>query len=288
MKRNLIFSIDPTYGNKTVKAFLLNECHLSNSGIKRLKSSEDGILLNGKRVYVTEILKAGDSLEIRLPERKESNIAPVKGDLEILYEDEDILAVDKPPYLPVHPSKGHVNDSLANLVVAYLNENGDDGVFRCVTRLDKNTSGVVLLAKNSLSHDRLRKQLVSHKFLKIYHAIVHGETEKSGTISYPIIRPDAATIRRIVSNDGLPAVTHYKTLKTINGISYVEIIPETGRTHQIRVHMAYINHPLCGDFLYGDENDGYERQMLHAYSISFSHPVKDIPITVTSIHDIWP
>ncbi|MBQ6052504.1 MAG: RluA family pseudouridine synthase [Clostridia bacterium] len=287
MKRTFTFLINSASNGKTVKSFLQNGIQLSNSEIKRLKYSEDGFLLNGNRVFVTAIIHDGDTLSINLSDNKKAAINPVKGDLEILFEDNDLMVVDKPPFMPVHPSKGHVDDSLANIVISYLADNNDNPVFRCVTRLDRNTSGVVLLAKNSFSHDRLRKQLIEHKIIKIYHAIVHGETDREGTVSAPIIRPDTATIKREVSPDGIYAVTNYKTIKTENDISFVEIYPETGRTHQIRVHMAYIDHPLCGDFLYGDENDGYKRHMLHAYEISFTHPVTGEELTVRSKHDIW-
>ena len=287
MKRTLTFVINSEYDKKTVKSYLINKVQLSNSEIKRLKNLSNGILLNGKRVYVSEILRDGDILAINLSDSKNVAIKPVKGILEILYEDDDLMVVDKPPFMPVHPSKGHPDDSLANIVVSYLSEHNDNPVFRCVTRLDRNTSGVVLLAKNSLSHDRLRKQLLEHKIIKKYHAIVHGITDPSGTVSAPIIRPDSATIKREVNPEGTPAVTHYKTVKSENNISFLEIYPETGRTHQIRVHMAYINHPLCGDYLYGEENDGYDRHMLHSFFISFAHPITGEEISIQSKHDIW-
>lgn len=283
MKRKLVFHIDLSDNKKTVKSFLLKEALISNTTLKKLKKSEDGIILNGSRVFVTNQLNNGDILEINIPDTKESEIEPVKGNLIILYEDEDVLVIDKPPYMPVHPSKGHIDDSLANIVIAYLCE----PVFRCVTRLDKNTSGVVLIAKNSISHNNLRKQLISHDITKKYHAVVHGITDESGTINAPIIRPDAATIKREVRADGMVSITHYKTIKTENDVSFLEVIPITGRTHQIRVHMAYINHPVCGDFLYGNEYDGYARQMLHAYQISFVHPIKNELITVKSNSDIF-
>ncbi len=287
MKRKLIFHIDLSCNKKTVKSFLLKEALLSNTTLKQLKKSDDGILLNGNRVFVTNQLNCGDLLEINIPDTKVSAIEPVKGDLDILYEDEDILAIDKPPFIPVHPSKGHIDDSLANIVIAYLAEKTGTPVFRCVTRLDKNTSGVVLIAKNSLSHNNIRKQLLSHDVTKIYHAVVHGITDVSGMIDAPIVRPNAATIKREIREDGAPSVTNYKTIKTENDVSYLEVIPVTGRTHQIRVHMAYIDHPICGDFLYGDPNDNYCRQMLHAYQISFKHPTKNEAITIQSNHDIF-
>ena len=287
MKREFKYTIRDDYNQKTVKYFLLNEIGLSNSSIKMLKLQDDGILLNGNRVYVNKVLNTGDYLEINISDLKESSIIPVKGNIDILYEDDDILVVDKPPYMPVHPSKDHVEDSLANIVVSYYNSNNLSPVFRCVTRLDKNTSGVVLIAKNALSHDMLRKQLISHEIKKTYHALVHGITDSFGIIDEPIMRPNYATIKREVSVNGVPAITRYKTIKTVNDISFLELYPETGRTHQIRVHMAYIGHPLCGDFLYGIEDDGYKRQMLHAYQISFIHPISKTPISIRSFNSNW-
>ena len=287
MKRTFDFFIDAADAQKTVKSFLVGCGRISLTCLKIIKFEEDGILLNGKRVFVTEKLNIGDHLQINIPDNNESSVIPIKGDLDIIYEDEDLLVVDKPPYMPVHPSKGHPEDSLANIVAAYYSHNGKTFAFRCVTRLDKNTSGVVVIAKNAFAHDNLRKQLISCTVEKKYHALVHGKTDDFGTVNAPIYRPDSATIKREVSIDGTYAVTHYKTIKTENNISFIELTPETGRTHQIRVHMSYIGHPLCGDFLYGDENDGYRRQMLHAFQISFQHPVSKEKITIKSKNNKW-
>lgn len=287
MKRTLKYIIDPSNADKNIKSFLVNGGRISLTCLKRIKFEDNGILLNGKRAFVNEILKVGDLLEINIEDKSESSVIPIDGCLNILYEDEDILAVDKPPYMPVHPSKGHIDDSLANIVAAYCSENGKVFPFRCVTRLDKNTSGVVIIAKNEISHDNLRRQFISGSIKKQYHALVHGQPPLCGTIEAAIIRPDSATIKREISENGAFAVTHYKTLHTENDISLVELTPETGRTHQIRVHMAYIGHPLCGDFLYGNENDGYKRQMLHSTKITFFHPITKESITVESKNDRW-
>ena len=287
MKRRFEFIIEQSDEQKTVKSFLVGGGRISLTCLKKIKFADDGILLNGKRVFVTEKLKTGDLLQINIPDDNESSVVPVKGKLDILYEDEDLLIVDKPPYMPVHPSKGHPEDSLANIVASFYSQNGKTFAFRCVTRLDKNTSGVVVIAKNSFAHDNLRKQLIACSVEKKYRALVHGTTNDYGTVDAPIYRPDEATIKREVSSEGASAITHYKTIKTVNNISFIELTPETGRTHQIRVHMSYIGHPLCGDFLYGDENDGYPRQMLHAYQISFQHPATKEKITIESKNDKW-
>ena len=161
MKRKLTYNIEPADENKTIKTFLVGGGRISLTCLKKIKFADDGILLNGNRVFVTAKLTSGDKLEINIADDTESTVIPISGDLKILYEDEDILAIDKPPYMPVHPSKGHPEDSLANIVMAYYEKNGIRSPFRCVTRLDKNTSGVVIIAKNAVSHDSLRKQLIA-------------------------------------------------------------------------------------------------------------------------------
>ena len=287
MKQNIKFIIDSNYDSTTVKDYLIRNKKISNTCLKVLKHSDDGIMLNGVRVFVNAKLQTGDLLEINISDDAKTSIVPVEGNLSILFEDEDLLVVDKPPYMPVHPSRGHEFDSLANIVLDYYARCGLNTSFRCVTRLDKNTSGIVIIAKNRISHDRIRLQLVAHTVEKHYLALVHGITEPFGTVNAPIARPDNATIKREISNLGAPAITHYITLKNDNNISLVELIPETGRTHQIRVHMAYIGHPLCGDFLYGIEKDGFKRQMLHAYRISLNHPTTNKTIIFESKNDRW-
>ncbi|MBQ4628692.1 MAG: RluA family pseudouridine synthase [Clostridia bacterium] len=287
MKRKFIYNIEPSDENKTIKTFLVGGGRISLTCLKKIKFADDGILLNGNRVFVTAKLTSGDKLEINIADDAESTVIPVNGDLNILYEDEDILAIDKPPYMPVHPSKGHPEDSLANIVMAYYKKNGIKSPFRCVTRLDTNTSGVVIIAKNAVCHDSLRKQLIAGSVVKKYHALVHGITDENGTVNAPIIRPDEATIKRVISENGAHAITHYKKLHTENDLSFIEVTPETGRTHQIRLHMSHIGHPLCGDFLYGNENDGFKRQMLHASQITFIHPTSKNIVTIKSKNDRW-
>jgi 23S rRNA pseudouridine1911/1915/1917 synthase len=177
--------------------------------------------------------------------------------------------------LPVHPSKEHLNKSLANIAAYYYEQKGEKFIFRCVNRLDKNTSGVAVIAKNSYVHEALRQQSISGQIKKIYIAVVHGEvTSEKGTIDAPVYRPAAATIKRIISPLGQRAITHYEVMSKSDGLSVLKINLETGRTHQIRVHFSYIGHPLVGDFLYGDENDGYiKRQALHCRSVSLIHPI---------------
>lgn len=275
MKRRITFEVDGIYDGSKVKSFLRNKLDVSTAVISRLKRTENGITLNDEPVFVTALMRKGDTLGLIFDdETKEgSEIVPVKGEFNRVYEDDDLLVIDKPPYLPVHPTKGHVDDSLANYVVDYYKEQGETFVFRCVNRLDRNTSGLVVIAKNAYTHYFLRLQAEKGKFKKIYTALVHGVLPDSGTIDAPIKRVDAASIKRCVSPDGVRAVTHYTTVARAENLSLAKITLETGRTHQIRVHMAYIGHPLAGDFLYGNENDGVAaRQALHLGQIELQRP----------------
>lgn len=280
MERRLTFNISAEYDGKTVKE-LLHSKKISASMTTRLKKRNDGIMLNGKRVFVTETLRSGDVLKLLAEDKEERSefILPVEGRIDIIYEDEDFLAVNKPPYLPVHPSKGHPYDSLANIVAYYYKNQGQSFTFRCVNRLDKDTSGVTLIAKNAYAHELMRKMSIAGEIRKAYTAIVHGTVKPpEGVINLPIFRPDEATIKRKVAENaeehGKEAITEYSTIISANGLSMLSVRLLTGRTHQIRVHFSYIGHPLAGDFLYGDENDGViGRQALHCRQIAFTHPV---------------
>lgn len=285
MERILKYTITKEFQDKTVKEFL-RQNKISSSMVTRLKKLDNGIMLNGERVFVTAKLSEGDTLELLTESGEEHSefIFPTEGKLDIIYEDEDFLAVNKPPYLPVHPSKGHPYDSLANIVVYYYKQKNENFTFRCVNRLDKDTSGVTLIAKNAYAHELMRRLNVENKTDKTYFAIVHGKPEKeNGIIDLPIYRPEEATIKRIVDERGKPAKTLYETIKTNNKLSLIKIKLLTGRTHQIRVHFSHIGHPLAGDFLYGDENDGViARQALHCGELSFIHPINEKQLILTA------
>ncbi len=276
MERILKYTINEDFHGKTVKEFLRYN-KISTSMITRLKKLENGIMLNGQRVFVTARLSTGDTLELLTESGEEYSefIFPTEGKLDIIFEDDDFLAVNKPPYLPVHPSKGHPYDSLANIVVYYYKQKNENFTFRCVNRLDKDTSGVTLIAKNAYAHELMRRLSVENKINKTYFAVIHGEPEpQSGVIDLPIYRPEEATIKRIVDERGKPAVTVYETVKSNGELTLMKIKLLTGRTHQIRVHFSHIGHPLAGDFLYGNENDGViSRQALHCGELEFIHPV---------------
>ena len=221
---------------------------------------------SGRRLFPARLLETVDS----------DGIIPVSMPLSILYEDEDILVINKPADMPVHPSIGNYTNTLANGVAAYLDAKGEHSPFRCINRLDRDTSGALILAKNAFSAAVLSTQMRNRQIRRTYLAVVEGITPPNGTISAPISRVDDSVIERHVDFlHGEPAVTHYERLETKNEHSLLEIHLETGRTHQIRVHMGYIGHPLPADYLYHPEYDCFKRQPLHSLQLEFRHPVTD-------------
>ena len=256
-----------------VKEYARRVMGVSGNLLKHTKQS-GGIFVNGEPCFVVRQLQPGDRIALVIENGAASpNVFPRPGELDIVYEDEDILVLNKPAPLPVHPSKGHVDDSLANRVAAYYAAQGQGYVTRIVTRLDSGTSGLMVLAKHAYAHDALQKQLHG-PFIREYLAVVRGRPENpEGTVNAPIARAEGATILRVVDGTGKPAVTHYKTVRAVGDMALLRLRLETGRTHQIRVHMAYIGHPLVGDFLYGSEDARIDRSALHSCFISFEHPL---------------
>lgn len=272
MKKILERTVEQDYIG-TVKHYARSVMGISSNLLKRIKMS-DGIFVNGRSEFVIKELKAGDKLTLIVENGQSSpNVYAKAGDLSIVYEDEDILVVNKQAPLPVHPSKGHVDDSLANRVTAYFAAQGESYTTRIVTRLDSGTSGLMVLAKHAYAHDMLQKQL-HEGFIRKYLAVVEGcPVPPIGVVNAPISREPGPSIKRIIADDGQSAVTHYQTLKTVNRHSLVSLQLQTGRTHQIRVHMAYIGCPLVGDFLYGSEHPDINRTALHSCHMEFLHPV---------------
>ena len=279
MKRTIYFKIDDKYNKRSIKDVLKNKYKMSSSLISSLKKSEYGITVNGEHRFVNYILKTGDVLKIVIEEGASENIEPVYSELDVLYEDEDILAVNKPYDMPTHTSAVHHTGTLSNAVLYYLNQNGEKHIFHAVTRLDKDTSGVVLIAKNRYAHDLFSKLLRRGILEKTYSAIVLGKLSGSGIIDKKIRRENDSIIKRVVSDDGQEAVTRYFTVSSNESYSYVRLKPETGRTHQIRVHMSAIGHPLVGDILYGGDNSA-KRHLLHCKSLSFTHPITNEKIKI--------
>lgn len=279
MKRIYQAGITAEYNGKTVKDYLRAELGASSNIIKNLKHN-NRISLNGVPVFVTHILQTGDSIKLTLEEESShTDIVPAEGPLKIVYQDDDLLLIDKPPNMPVHPSKGHISDSLANIVTGHFASRGENIVCRFVNRLDSGTSGLLCMAKHALAHSLLASQLHSDVFQRNYIAVVHGRIEGSGIINAPILDPPSASIKRIISPQGQRAVTKYQALETRSDYSVLELSLITGRTHQIRVHLAHIGHPLFGDWLYGSEGSGgIFRPALHSSSIRLMHPLQHTPL----------
>lgn len=248
-----------------VKEYLLSLGY-SITFIKKVKYG--GIMLNGEPVTVRAAVKSGDVLTLIPPRASSDGIEPIDIPLTVLYEDEYVVLFDKPTNMPTHPSKGNSLPTLANAVMARY---GDDFVFRSITRLDRDTSGIVLIAKDQVSAHRLSSDMKLGKFKKKYLCTVCGTPSPThAIIDAPIRREAEQSMKRIVAEDGKRAITEYTVISSSGEVSLCEIILHTGRTHQIRVHMAHIGHPLQGDFLYGERSeDGYK---LRCVELTFPHP----------------
>lgn len=245
----------------------LRSLGLSVTLIKEAKYG--GIHLNGEAVTVRATVNSGDKIEIYQKERVSDGIPPMDIPLTILYEDEWLIAVDKPTNMPTHPSKGNNLPTLANAVMGYF---GGDFVFRSVNRLDRDTSGIVIIAKNQFSAGKLSESMKKGLWEKKYHALISGvPSEKCGTIDAPIKRVEEGNIKRCVHPDGKEAITKYQVLQSYGDSSLCSVTLLTGRTHQIRVHFAHIGHPLVSDFLYGERSD--KEYYLRCKQIKFPHPI---------------
>ncbi len=298
MERIITYTIGPDAAGWSILRFL-QEKHYSRAVIIQLKKTKNGILLNREWAYVNQMLKEGDILYIRLLEPEETdpglsgkqpapaaalyqkqNILPARLPAAAVYEDEDLLVVKKPSGMPIHPSMGHSSNTLANAVCCHALQRQEFYPYRCINRLDRDTSGLTIIAKNAYSSCILYEQMRERRIRRIYYAIAQGRMPPEGTINAPIARKEGSIIARTVDfSAGEPAVTHFQTLACKNGISFVKAWLDTGRTHQIRVHFSYIGHPLLGDFLYHPTDSRMERQALHAGELSFWHPVSGQELT---------
>ncbi len=276
MAQTVKFKVTKEYDGVKAGRYLRTYCKLSARTLSLLKRTEGGVTANGKLLRSIDLVKAGDLIEIKLPQ-EESNITPVQGELDVLFEDDYLLIVNKPSSMPVHPVKTHQTDTLSNIIAYRSKETQSDFVFRAVNRLDRDTSGIVIIAKDRHTASLMQKA----EIIKHYQAVCHGITEDSGTVDAPIALSDNSKIVRCVSPNGQSAITHYKKIKVFSDLAtLVDVVLETGRTHQIRCHMSHIGHPLLGDDLYGGSLDFISRQALHCHSVSFRHPFTDDVIAV--------
>lgn len=264
-------------GEMKVETFLKKEFALTERQIRQAKFRKNGILVNGERKRVTEQLRAGDRVEVLLEERQNRKILPSAGSLDVLYEDEDLLALNKPAGLVVHPSHGHYSDTLLNQAVYHCEERGEHRQLRPVGRLDKDTSGIVILAKNQVAAARLWADKEAGRLKKEYLALTGSRPKpEKGIIDLPVGRDPRSLNKMRIDPDGLHAVTHYELVenKNLRMPPYlIKLQLETGRTHQIRVHMAALGCPLLGDPLYGEgSSDKITRTALHAGSCTLTHP----------------
>lgn len=273
MKRRFTYKITEKDAGKKIGTFLQQKGY-TESCIRHLTKTENRITVNGIWEFVNKQLQEGDVVETLFEEEESSeNITPVDMELDIVYEDEDILVVNKGADLPVHPTKGHEHKNLANGVMAYYEKQGIPFVFRGINRIDKNTTGLIIIAKNMLSGAILSESMKKREIHRTYLAVAEGEIPEKGTIDLPIGRKKDSYVERCIDEDGMRAVTHYERLHYANGHSLVQIHLETGRTHQIRLHMKAIGHPLPGDILYNPNFTVMKRQGLHAWKLEFPHPV---------------
>ncbi|MCR5207179.1 MAG: RluA family pseudouridine synthase [Eubacterium sp.] len=269
--RTIEFTVTAENDGMRIRSFL-RSFGVSSAMLTKLKNSENGITVNGEFARTIDLLHTGDVLKINI-ENSGKMPAAVKMDVEIVYEDEDLVVFNKPPHIPVHESRHHIGDTLSNFAAYHL---GESGAFRAVYRLDNGTSGLVLVAKNKFVAGKLAGDIK-----KDYYAVVKGIIEKEGKIDKPIARCCDSIIKRQVDENGENAVTYYYPVKVKDGNTLVRLRLETGRTHQIRVHMSYLGYPLIGDTLYGEESVLISRQALHCKDIYFTHPVTEKEIHLT-------
>lgn len=284
MERILTYSITENENGLRIEQFLRRHGY-SKQNFTELKKMPKSILINGKWSYLKDPLTAGDLLTVHIQENTSSPlIPPVELPLSILYEDEDILLVNKPAGMPVHPSMNNYRNTLANALVWYYQQQGTPFTFRCCNRLDRDTSGLTLIAKHMVSSAILSAMTRRREIHREYRAIVRGHVQPStGTINAPLSRKPGSIIERIVDfENGEPAITHYKVLSEANGHSLLALKLETGRTHQIRIHMKYLGFPLIGDYLYNPDMEYMTRQALHSYRLCFTHPITGQPMDFTA------
>lgn len=274
--RYLTLAVPPELAGQEVNTLLRRTLGLSGTVLRRVKWLEDGITLDGVRVNVRVRAGEGQTLAVRLTDpAPSSGVVPAPGPLDIVYEDGDLAVVNKAPGVLVHPGHGHFDDTLGNFLMYHYKQVGDESDFHPVHRLDKGTSGLLVAAKHPHAQEKLKNQLHTGNFRRVYLAVCEGAPPQShGTVDAPIGPAEGALVRREVRPDGKPARTCYRTVGPCGPRTLVELTLDTGRTHQIRVHMAHLGCPLTGDFLYGREDRGLiARPALHSARLELLHPV---------------
>ena len=274
--RRLELLITQAQDGQEVNTLLRRVLGLSGTVLRRVKWLDDGITLDGARVNVRARVREGQTLSVRLTDpAPRSGVVPAPGPLDLVYEDQDLIVLNKAPGVLVHPSHGHFDDTLGNFLMDYYKKSGDESDFHPVHRLDKGTSGLLAVAKHPHAQERLKRQLHTGDFRRTYLAVCDGvPPAPSGTVDAPIGRAGDAPSRREVRPDGQPARTHYRILRPLGPRTLLELTLDTGRTHQIRVHMAHMGCPLTGDFLYGRSNPALiARPALHSAELELLQPI---------------
>lgn len=275
MNRNIDYIIDEDSAGLRVEQFLRRKRY-SGQNLSEIKRMPKSILVNGVHYYMRQELSKGDHLQVRICETKNSEkIPPTNLPLDIIYEDEDLLVLNKPAGMPIHPSLNNYTNSIANALAYYFQSQGKPFIFRCCNRLDRDTSGLTIVSKHLVSGSILSDMTKYREVHREYLAIARGSvTPSEGTIQAPLGRKEGTIIERTVDwEHGEDAVTHYKVVKEANGHSLVSLRLETGRTHQIRIHMKYLGYPLIGDYLYNPDMEYMTRQALHSHHMEFTHPI---------------
>ncbi|WP_186575736.1 RluA family pseudouridine synthase [Aquibacillus kalidii] len=277
------WTVDEEYDGFLLRDYLLQVRGFSRRILKGIKFDGGQLLVNGEDSRVRRVLQVGDKVEVLFPpEKKGSFMNPELIQLDIVYEDDDVLVVNKPPGMATIPSFNHGSGTLANGILGYYQTKQIPYTIHIVTRLDKDTSGLVLVAKHRFSHSILSKDQKLGKVNRSYFAIIEGQmVDKEGTIEEPIARKPDSIIERMVHENGQRAVTHYRVKEKVGPFSLMDIKLETGRTHQIRVHFSYLDHPLVGDSLYGGSTTYMERQALHCQSLAFTQPLTNQRLSFT-------
>ena len=275
MNRNIDYIIDEDSAGLRVEQFLRRKRY-SGQNLSEIKRMPKSILVNGVHYYMRQELSTGDHLQVRICETQNSEkIPPTKLPLDIIYEDEDLLVLNKPAGMPIHPSLNNYTNSMANALAYYFQSQGKPFIFRCCNRLDRDTSGLTIVSKHLVSGSILSDMTKYREVHREYLAIARGSvTPSEGTIQAPLGRKEGTIIERTVDwEHGEDAVTHYKVVKEANGHSLVSLRLETGRTHQIRIHMKYLGYPLIGDYLFNPDMEYMTRQALHSHHMEFTHPI---------------